>query len=123
MIAAAVAAGLCSTGAAVHAQAVQKPAIYLSGSNEQHGATFTESLRRRLSVVFAVNPQAPRRWGLEVHVLNPYQSPIIYSATLLESCGERWCWHTTYTGTCRSNQLNDCADRMFNVFVDFANSN
>jgi hypothetical protein len=106
---------------AVSAQVVQKPTIAFEGSNAQHGATFTEEIRKRLAVVFTVNPDGPRRWGAYLRVLDPYRTPMVYSVTYVDNCNGRWCWRYTLTGVCNVGSVKECADSVFDRTMDFVN--
>jgi hypothetical protein len=106
---------------AAAAQVVQKPAIAFEGSDAQHGATFTQEVRKRLAVVFTVNPDGPRQWGVYLHVLDPYRTPMVYSVTYVDNCNGRWCWRSTSTGVCNVGTVKECADSLFNRTMDFVN--
>jgi len=105
----------------VCAQVVQKPGLYFEGSNAQHGAVFTEEIRKRLGVVFTINPDGPRRWGVYLHVHDPYRTPMVYSVTYVDNCNGRWCWRYTLTGVCNVGTVKECADSVFDRTMTFVN--
>lgn len=102
------------------AQVVQKPAIYFTGSQEYGGATLTEEVRKRLAVVFTLNPDAPRRWGVIIGV--QASSPLSYSVTYVDNCNGRWCWRTTLTGVCSLQIVQQCAESIFNHTLAIVNA-